>query len=496
MILHEKTKAEFGVEFGTAVNRDKFYCVCDYCGKEFVRTKRSIVDSNAIVSKDSCAVGKCKRAKGEESQLIKYGVKNVGGSEENNKKKRATNLERYGAEHYQHTEEYRTNNLEKYGCEYPMQNSEVKDKVKKTRLDNSGYDHHTKSPEYQAKLRQKYLEKYGVSHFAKTDEFKEKLRNAFLEKYGVDSFFKSEQYQEIIRDKYDGNTNWYGKSQKEIRAYMLSLGWNFVPNRTLLEGKEIDLYNDELKIGIEYCGLFWHHELSLQPRTRSYHTDKYLKCKEKGVRLVTIFEDEWKKKRAQCEGVLASIVGKTANKFYARKCLLKILSGDEIAVFCRSHHLRGEPKRSLFGCGLFFGDELLGVMSLGPHHRGTSTLVLNRLCFKPGVQVIGGAGKLLSSCKGWALENNYSKIITWSDHRWSSGGVYSKTGFVADGELPPDYSYVLTKGGKVVRLSKQSCRKSAKNCPPGKTEREWMAELGYARIWDCGKTRWVLDLKG
>jgi hypothetical protein len=69
-------------------------------------------------------------------------------------------------------------------------------------------------------------------------------------------------------------------------------------------------------------------------------------------------------------------------------------------------------------------------------------------------------------------------------------------GFALDETLNPDYSYV--NGNK--RISKQSCKKSsiAKKWPeiysPEKTEAAMMKEVGYPRIWDCGKIRWSMVL--
>lgn len=88
----------------------------------------------------------------------------------------------------------------------------------------------------------------------------------------------------------------------------------------------------------------------------------------------------------------------------------------------------------------------------------------------------------------------YSKIISWSDNRWSKGDVYECLGFKLDGDLKPDYSYVNIKNPNKKRISKQSQAKKKTGCPEGKTEHEWCLEKGLSRIWDCGKKRWVYEL--
>jgi hypothetical protein len=108
------------------------------------------------------------------------------------------------------------------------------------------------------------------------------------------------------------------------------------------------------------------------------------------------------------------------------------------------------------------------------------------MCFKPNIQVVGGASKLLASLRG------DQPIISWSDNRWSQGNVYKEMGFTLGQELPQDYSYVDLKK-PYRRISKQSQKKSNTNCPTSLTERQWCAERGLARIWDCGKKRWILN---
>jgi len=116
MILHDKNKEEFGIEFETCKVYDKFYCVCDYCGKEFLRTKRNITVCNKVINKDSCGDKECSKQKREESQMLTYGVPNSGGTLESQEKAKSTWLS-------------------KYGLDNPSKSQEVKEKIKKTCVD-------------------------------------------------------------------------------------------------------------------------------------------------------------------------------------------------------------------------------------------------------------------------------------------------------------------------------------------------------------------------
>jgi hypothetical protein len=489
MILHEKTKEEFGYEFETASNRSQFYCICDYCGKEFSRIKRTIVQCNQFVVKDSCGIGDCKKKKSEEVQMIKFGVINVGGNKESIKKREQTCLDLYGDKNYINSLTCKQKNINKLGVEYHLQSEDSKNKVKNTKEKSYGVDHHMKNKQYMELHKKKLLLKYGFDHYSKTEEFKKTITATFFDKYQANWYFQSEEFRKLC----DENPNkTYGKTQNEIKEYVNSFGFNFTSDRTVLEGKEIDLLDGG--IGIEYSGLFWHNEFSPQPRDSSYHYNKYDQCLKKDIRLITIFEDEWKLKNNQCKSILKSILGKNERRVYGRKCTVSVIDVNIFKQFCFSYHLRGACNKISVCFGLFFESELVAVMSLGKHHRsGCKHIVLNRLCFKDGIQVVGGSGKLFASAIKWAKDNGYKHIISWSDNRWSSGGVYKALGFVLDANLKPDYSYVSLKGGSLVRLSKQSCCKKYIDCPLDKTEREHMIELGYARIWDCGKKRWLFE---
>lgn len=615
MILHEKTKQEFGYDWDSASQTKKFYCTCDYCGKEFLRDKKTIKQCNQTVTKDSCGKGLCKKTKSEEVQLIKFGVKNFGGSKEAQEKGKETCLERYDAEFYQNSEQRIKDNQEKFGVDHHTQTQEWKNKIKEVHLENCGYDHHTKDPAYQKQLSERCLEKYGETHFMKTkwfrekiddimrvtygddywqkEEFKEKRKKTNLERYGfefpmqspniknkVNDFFKekygmhytqTEEFKEklvvayqahygvnhysqtqefkdvmiaiweerygqcIFKDqgfKDNRRKHWeetydvrhyaqtqefrekfiktcmerygqphpprkYGVMQKSILEWLNSFSLNFkLDDVDVLGGKEIDMYEENLKIGIEYCGLYWHNEQSPEPRNKDYHYSKYQQCSEKGVRLITIFEDEWIFREQQCKNYLKSVLGISERKIFARKCEVKEVPKNVSNDFYDKHHIMGDCHLIEVSLGLYDNDELLGVMSLGKHHRqqkNNNSIVLNRLCFKDGVQVIGGASKLFKQCKEWAKAHGYSFIMSWSDNRWSNGDIYRTLGFDLNQELKPDYSYV-DLNTTFVRVSKQSQMKSATDCPKDKTEKEWCLERNLVRIWDCGKKRWIYNL--
>lgn len=513
---------------------------CDYCGKIFLRTKKDRKKLNKNLDKDSCGDKECSAKKKKETNIKLFGTEHYFQSDKFQKQSETTNLLKFGSSKYFNSDDFATKRKRtmksKYGVENPMQDSDIQKKQQKTCLERYGVDNYAKTQEFadreiseqtemsKAKRQATCLSKYGKISFAQTDEYwagriktcqdkfgtdhphqNEEVRAKFiqtmLDKYGVENYAQTEEfktkYKQLCMERYGvpnplclQDNRQYGKAQQELADWINSFGFNFKTDYSILDGKELDLYDPSLKLAIEYCGLFWHTELSPQPRTRNYHYEKYKKCLKKGIRLITIFEDEWKYRRPQCENILKSILGIQDKTFYARNCDVKEVIDSN---FFEQYHIQGHGRLTIITFGLWENNELIGAMSLGRHHRKSKDLVLDRLCFANGIRIVGGASKLFSVCKKWAKMHGYDKIITWSDNRWSAGNVYPQMGFALDANLPQDYSYVeLSKPYK--RISKQSQKKSTVKCPVGKTEKEFATERGLARIWDCGKKRWLINL--
>lgn len=81
--------------------------------------------------------------------------------------------------------------------------------------------------------------------------------------------------------------------------------------RKVIPPLELDLYYPEKKVAIEFNGDYWH---SNKFKTDSYHYDKFRKCLDKGVLLVSIFELDWHNRRQLIESYLRDLFNSTTNK--------------------------------------------------------------------------------------------------------------------------------------------------------------------------------------
>lgn len=419
------------------------------------------------------------KAKVKKTSQERFGVDCNLQSAETKAKIKITCVEKYGVENPMQSEEVqkaqRESLREQYGVDNPLQSAEIVTKVKATCLEKYGVDNAFKHPDVQAKVKQTCLQRYGVGNPLQSKVILERAREACLAKYG----------------KYPAGN--YGKTQQQIQKWLNGLGFNFASDYKILKGCELDLYDPATGVAIEFCGLYWHNDCSPTPRGQYAHHDKFKACLDDGVQLLTIFSDEWATRRTQCKSHVKSVLGVFDERVYARKCTVEQITRRETKDFLDEHHIQGSNNLCVVGFGLFAKGDLLGVMSLGRHNRNTEGIVLDRMCFRDSLQVVGGASKLLQSCVEWASDKGYERIVSFSDNRWSLGKIYKTLGFHCDKEYRPDYSYVdLT--APYVRLSKQSQSKRLTNCPEGKTEDAWARERLMGKIWDCGKKRWALEI--
>jgi hypothetical protein len=462
---------------------DLVFVRCDYCGDEVEKRKCKIQKGRKLIQKDSCIKDACTKKKLAEINLLKYGVANP--------------FQRKDIQ-----EKIKKTNLKKHGVEYAQQNESIRKKSEKTCLKNHGVKHALQNKKILKKAQDKSLEKYGTKFPIQLEEFKQKVRTTNLERHGIEDFLSSKEIQKRIKEtniqKYGSPfpIKKFGKTQESIKNWLNEYGFNFKSDYKILEGKELDLYDEEKKLAIEYCGIYWHNENSPEPRDRNYHHEKYKKCKEQEIRLLTIFDDEWNNKQDIIKSTILSKLGIFSNRIYARKCEIKQIEKKEFNRFCEQNHIQGKNSLSLVCFGLFYKNELVAAVDLGRHHRkkDKGILVLTRLCFKLGHQIIGGSSKLFKFCVDYCKENKIKNIISWSDNRWSDGNIYKNLGFNLDSQTRPDYSYVNMSNPKK-RISKQSQKKNSTECPKGMTEKEWADTRGLSRIWDCGKTRWIFNVR-
>lgn len=255
--------------------------------------------------------------------------------------------------------------LEKYGHEYSFQSDNNKEKSKQTMLENYGVENafqlkksieHAHTPEAEAKRQTtmhlkideivaKRVASCKITWANKSEdekqEFYSRIRNTItqkiaqfeidyncthrvrlVEKYGSgwlslklpqisdgDKAYISNEYLQQIIEYSSINHNAIGESkpEKELLEYIRTIYHGSILENTkrVISPLELDVYLPDIGIAFEFNGIYWHSEKCKEP---SYHFDKSMMCKEKGIRLIHIYEWEWSDSQDEVKELVNNII--------------------------------------------------------------------------------------------------------------------------------------------------------------------------------------------
>lgn len=307
----------------------------------------------------------------------------------------------------------------------------------------------------------------------------------YTTKATVSRWLKFHDIQTRSSNSYERKIKRVSNDENELLDFIKSiyLGEIQSSNRSILNGKELDIYLPKLNLAIEYNGLYTHcykpHEnVESLIKGRDYHLNKTVTCESKGIQLLHVFSDEWKLKRNIIESLIKNKL-KLNEKIYARKCNIIEVSVNEKNTFLNRNHIQGEDK-SRIKLGLQYDMELVCVMTFTKSRFNSSyEWELSRFCSKLGVNVVGGFSKLLNYFRNqWK-----GSIISYADRRFSMGNVYLVNGFSLIRVNSPGYYYVDKNYNK--RYNRMLFQKKLTGAVD-KTEYERARELGFNKIYDCG----------
>jgi very-short-patch-repair endonuclease len=281
------------------------------------------------------------------------------------------------------------------------------------------------------------------------------------------------------------------KSEKEIYEFISSIyDGNIVTNTKQVIGPfEIDIYLPDLKFAIEVNGLYFHSEIS-GGRDKHYHLAKTTKANKLGIRLLHIFEDEWKNKTDIIKSMLLSRIGGIKTNLNARSMAISAPTSSEKNDFLKRNHLQGQDKSSIF-MGLYSEGELVSLMTFGSLRSvlGSKSVKnqyeLIRFCNKLNVSCRGSFSKLLSH---FIRNKNPDKVVTYADCRFSvkSSNVYEKNGFGYISTSKPNYFYMKNHDVRLHRFNFPKHKLVKLGHDSSLSEWDIMKSINYDRIWDCG----------
>ena len=252
-----------------------------------------------------------------------------------------------------------------------------------------------------------------------------------------------------------------------------------IKNSKQINIMELDVFFKELNVAVEFNGLYWHSEALTG---KHFHKGKTEACKELGIDLIQVFEDEWTFKKDIVKSIISTRLGVYENRYYARKTTLVEVDSATAGVFYDANHIQGKVSCNKH-YGLSFNGEIIAMASFGNRShlfKNNNDIELIRFCTKLNTQVVGGLSKLLAAYKGVAIK-------TYCDIRLFNGEGYKAVGFKELHVSSPSYYYF--KGNKrMSRFSfqKHKLEKVLDNFDSSLSEYENMKNNGYSRIFDCG----------
>lgn len=458
----------------------------------------------------------------------KYGVDSISQLDDVKTKIIKNNRKKHGVDHVFQTKKFqqkaKNTNKKKYGFEFPIKSKIIKEKIKENNLKKYGVENPSKLNSVKEKLRYTNLKKYGVDSVMKVDAIRKKLLDnklyTFIEKNDINYDIKNigngeylvinecNEHKEYVINK----TLFYHRikyglqkicvhcnpvskmssiKEEEIKNYIKDeLLINIDENkRNFLNNKELDIYIENKKIGIEFNGLYWHSNLYVD---NNYHLNKTEECNTIGIKLLHIFEDEWVLKNNIVKSIIKNKLGLSDRKIYGRKTTIKEIDSNTARNFLDENHIQGAINSSV-KVGLYYENELVSLMTFGKKRSAMGSkseegeYEMYRYCNKLNTNIIGGASKLF---KFFIETYKPKKIVSYADRRYFDGELYEKLGFIFISSTKPNYWYF--KKNTLIREHRYNYRKDklvSEGYDKTKTESEIMSERGYLRIYDCGNLK-------
>ena len=292
------------------------------------------------------------------------------------------------------------------------------------------------------------------------------------------------------------------KYEDELYNYITSLGCTCIRHdRSILNGKELDLYIPDKKVAIEFNGTYWHCDLN---KDKYYHYNKFINCLENNIRLISIYEYDFlnTEKHDKILSIIKNAILDCNNRIYARKCKVLEITTKEANSFFNKYHFDGGSRQCSICYGLYNNNNLVSVMAFGKlrcqnklrNNKGYYELV--RYATIQDTSIIGGMSKLFNY---FVKQYKPKYILSYSDNDYFDGHSYKSLGFslASRGQNCIDYNWV--KNNNV--LLRQQCMpcKLLNKFPlykglniNGSVEKFIMEDLGYIRIYRCSNSKWEL----
>lgn len=354
--------------------------------------------------------------------------------------------------------------IEKYGVEYNSQRAEVKPKIGQHNKDEEFRKRHSE------RLKQNY---YGEINYNIVNDIN--VLNVLNMKYSVKQIAKAANCSTslVLQNMWKNNIvvkQHTSNIEIELRNLLNKYNIEYKTNdRTVLNGKELDIYIPSHNLAIECNGLYWHNEDNYP---KHLHREKTDMCYIKGIQLLHFFEHEILDKIDLIESMILSKLNKLP-KIYARNCKVVVVDSRCARDFFNKNHMQGHTNAKEY-IGLEYNEEIVSLLSMSPPRfnleKYDAEYEIIRFATKKGLTVVGGFSRLIHKYKKY-------NIITYANKRWSNGNVYRKSNFTH--LYDTDVGFFYTKGYEVKS-------RYADQRPLADVKKD-----GWRRVFDCGNSVFI-----
>jgi len=265
--------------------------------------------------------------------------------------------------------------------------------------------------------------------------------------------------------------------EQELADFVVSLGVVVEQSKYgVIPPYEVDIYCPDQKLAIEYNGLWWHRDDLVEDKTRK----KWEFADQAGVKLIQVFEDEWRDQQEKVKNRLRAMLG-ASQRIYARQCTVCRPSKEEARLFLQSTHTQGAGAALNRVYGLEYQGRLVAIATFGLGRFNNNGWELLR--YASDGRVLGGISKLVSAFRA----DSEGPIVSYADLRWGDGESYRSAGFKLEKITEPDYWWVDRK--TATRTSRYALQQQKTGVP----EKDYAAAHNMYRVSGVGHKKWVLD---
>lgn len=276
------------------------------------------------------------------------------------------------------------------------------------------------------------------------------------------------------------------KSEQELAGLLVANGFAVKQSdRKTIKKMEIDIHVKANKFAIEYNGLYWHTES--KGKHSKYHFNKWKKCRDKGIELCQIWEDQFRANPDLVKRLVLDKLGVYTNGIIdGAVTTCTPVQESEAKVFMALHNLDGSQEASSYFGLQDTNGEL--VFLAGVNLKDDSRVEIISICSSKEIK--GGFIKMVDYLISLLSPTSIEYTV---DNCFYAENLLIDAGFVHTVSLTPGFTYHVN----AKRVSLEEYPVSRFKSDPALAWKEglsaWeIADLnGLERIWDAGKTLWV-----